>query len=69
MLFSSLSKKAKSPSGSQKCFQATVILVNFASDEECILFLVSKGRTYSNKAPIAIIEGTVLQPNKCNRKE
>ena len=69
MLFSSLSKKAKFSSGSQKCLQATVIVVNFASDEGCILLLVSKGRTYSNKAPISIIEGTVLQPNKCNGKE
>lgn len=69
MLFSSLFKKAKSASGSQKCFQGTVILANFASDEERILLHVSKGRTYSNKAPISIIEGTVLQPNKCNRKE
>lgn len=59
MLFSSLSKKAKSASGSQKCFQDTVILVTFASDEECILLLVSKGGTYSNKAPISIIEGTI----------
>lgn len=59
MLFSSLSKKAKSVSGTQKCFQATVILVNFASDEECILLLVGKGRKRSNKAPISIIEGTV----------
>lgn len=59
MLFSSLSRKAKSASGSQKCFQATVILVNFANDEECILLLVSKGGTYSNKAPISMIEGTI----------
>lgn len=43
----------------KKYFQDTVILVTFASDEECILLLVSKGRTYSNKVPISIIEGTI----------